>query len=75
MKPRFLFFTLVNKISFLKKINLTQTYIAALLFLFVFCTDDSKQEFVLNATDFQKTIDGKATDLYLLKNDQINQHE
>ena len=51
--------------------NFNQLSIISLLFLFVFCTDDSKQEFVLNATDFQKTIDGKATDLYLLKNDQI----
>jgi aldose 1-epimerase len=45
--------------------------IISLLFLFVFCTYNSKEKFVLKATDFQKTIDGKVTDLYLLKNDKI----
>ena len=39
--------------------------------MFVFCTYNSKEEFVLKASDFQKTIDGKVTNLYLLKNDKI----
>ena len=51
--------------------NFNQLSIISLLFLFVFCTYNSKEEFVLNASDFQKTIDGKVTSLYLLKNDKI----
>ena len=51
--------------------NFNQLSIISLLFLFVFCTYNSKEEFVLNASDFQKTIDGKVTNLYLLKNDKI----
>ena len=43
----------------------------SILIMFVFCNDNSKQKFVLNTTDFQKTINGKDTDLYLLKNDKI----
>ena len=51
--------------------SLNRLSIISLLFLFVFCNYNSKEEFVLKATDFQKTIDGKVTNLYLLKNDQI----
>ena len=51
--------------------NFNQLSIISLLFLFVFCTYNSKEEFVLKASDFQKTIDGKVTNLYLLKNDKI----
>ena len=51
--------------------NFNRLSIISLLFLFVFCTYNSKEEFVLNASDFQKTIDGKVTSLYLLKNDKI----
>ena len=51
--------------------NFNQLSIIFLLFLFVFCTYNSKEEFVLKASDFQKTIDGKVTNLYLLKNDKI----
>ena len=51
--------------------SLKQLSIIPILFLFVFCTYNLKEEFVLKATDFQKTIDGKVTNLYLLKNDQI----
>ena len=50
--------------------NFNRLSIISLLFLFVFCTYNSKEEFVLNASDFQKTIDGKVTSLYLLKNDK-----
>jgi aldose 1-epimerase len=51
--------------------NFNQLSIISLLFLFVFCTYNSKEEFVLKASDFQKTIDGKVTNLYVLKNDKI----
>jgi aldose 1-epimerase len=51
--------------------SLKRLSIIPILFLFVFCTYNSKEKFVLKATDFQKTIDGKVTNLYLLKNDQI----
>ena len=51
--------------------SLNRLSIISLLFLFVFCTYNSKEEFVLKASDFQKTIDGKVTNLYLLKNDKI----
>ena len=51
--------------------SLNRLSIIPILFLFVFCTYNLKKEFVLKATDFQKTIDGKVTNLYLLKNDQI----
>ena len=51
--------------------NFNRLSIISLLFLFVFCTYNSKEEFILNASDFQKTIDGKVTNLYLLKNDKI----
>ena len=51
--------------------NFNRLSIISLLFLFVFCTYNSKEEFVLNASDFQKTIDGKVTSLYLLKNGKI----
>ena len=51
--------------------SLNRLSIISLLFLFVFCTYNSKEEFVLKVSDFQKTINGKVTNLYLLKNDQI----
>ena len=51
--------------------NFNRLSIISFLFLFVFCTYNSKEEFVLKASDFQKTIDGKVTNLYLLKNDKI----
>jgi aldose 1-epimerase len=51
--------------------SLKRLSIIPILFLFVFCTYNLKEEFVLKATDFQKNIDGKVTNLYLLKNDQI----
>jgi aldose 1-epimerase len=51
--------------------NFNRLSIISFLFLFVFCTNNSKEEFVLKASDFQKTIDGKVTNLYLLKNDKI----
>lgn len=51
--------------------SLKRLSIIPILFLFVLCTYNLKEEFVLKATDFQKTIDGKVTNLYLLKNDQI----
>jgi len=36
--------------------------------LFVFCTTNRKHPFQLKAKDFQTTIDGKKTDLFLLQN-------
>ena len=51
--------------------NFNRLSIISFLLLFVFCTYNSKEEFVLKASDFQKTIDGKVTNLYLLKNDKI----
>jgi aldose 1-epimerase len=51
--------------------SLKRLSIIPILFLFVFCNYNLKEEFVLKATDFQKNIDGKVTNLYLLKNDQI----
>ena len=39
--------------------------------IFVFCETPKKEEFVLKNSNFQTQIEGKATDLYLLKNDQI----
>jgi aldose 1-epimerase len=51
--------------------SIKQLSIIPILFLFVFCTYNLKEEFVLKSTDFQKTIDGKVTNLYLLKNDHI----
>ena len=45
--------------------SLNRLSIISLLFLFVFCTYNSKEEFVLKASDFHKTIDGKVTNLYL----------
>ena len=50
---------------------LKQFLILSLLLLFVFCTQNTKPEFVLNAKEFKKTIKGKTTDLYHLKNNQI----
>ena len=44
---------------------------ALLLFLFVFCEAPKKEKFVLKASNFQTQIEGKSTDLYLLKNEQI----
>ena len=51
--------------------RIKQFSLISVLIMFVFCNDNSKQRFVLNSTDFQKTINGKDTDLYLLKNDKI----
>ena len=36
--------------------------------LFVFCTTNKKDPFQLKAKDFQTTIGGKKTDLFLLQN-------
>ena len=44
---------------------------AFLLYLFVFCEAPKKEEFVLKASNFQTQIEGKSTDLYLLKNEHI----
>ena len=44
---------------------------AFLLSLFVFCEAPKKEEFVLKASNFQTQIEGKSTDLYLLKNEHI----
>lgn len=51
--------------------TLKKTVIVILLLSFVFCEQNKKEEFVLQASDFQTEIEGKKTDLYLLKNDQI----
>lgn len=50
----------------LNKIALTLIWLS-----FVSCEQAKKQEFVLKAGDFQIEIEGKKTDLYLLKNDKI----
>ena len=50
---------------------LKKVVLVILLFSFVFCEQPKKQEFVLKTSDFQTEIDGKKTDLYLLKNEQI----
>jgi aldose 1-epimerase len=50
----------------LNKIALTLIWLS-----FVSCKQAKKQEFVLKAGDFQIEIEGKKTDLYLLKNDKI----
>jgi aldose 1-epimerase len=50
----------------LNKIALTLIWLS-----FVSCAPAKKQEFVLKASDFQTEIEGKKTDLYLLKNDKI----
>ena len=51
--------------------SLNRLSIISIIFLFVFCTCNTKEEFILKASDFKKTINGKVTNLYLLKNDQI----
>ena len=43
-------------------------YLMFLSLLFVFCTTNRKHPFQLKAKDFQTTIDGKKTDLFLLQN-------
>jgi aldose 1-epimerase len=50
----------------LNKIALTLIWLS-----FVSCAPAKKQEFVLKASDFHTEIEGKKTDLYLLKNDKI----
>lgn len=50
----------------LKKISST-----LLLLTFVFCENTKNEKFMLKAIDFKSEIDGKSTDLYLLKNKQI----
>ena len=50
----------------LNKIALTLIWLS-----FVSCEQAKKQEFMLKAGDFQIEIEGKKTDLYLLKNDKI----
>ena len=50
----------------LNRITLTLIWLS-----FVSCEQAKKQEFVLKASDFQTEIEGKKTDLYLLKNDKI----
>ena len=50
---------------------LKKVVLVILLLSFVFCEQPKKQEFVLKTSDFQTEIDGKKTDLYLLKNEQI----
>lgn len=50
----------------LNKIALTLIWLS-----FVSCAQAKKQEFVLKASDFHTEIEGKKTDLYLLKNDKI----
>ena len=50
---------------------LKKVVLVILLFSFVFCEQPKKQEFVLKTSDFQTEIGGKKTDLYLLKNEQI----
>jgi aldose 1-epimerase len=50
----------------LNKIALTLIWLC-----FVSCDPAKKQEFVLKSSDFHTEIEGKKTDLYLLKNDKI----
>ena len=50
---------------------LKKVVLVILLLSFVFCEQPKKQEFVLKTSDFQTEIGGKKTDLYLLKNEQI----
>ena len=50
----------------LNRITLTLIWLS-----FVSCEQAKKQEFVLKASDFQTEIEGKKTDLYLLKNNKI----
>lgn len=50
----------------LKKISST-----LLLLTFVFCENPKNEKFMLKAIDFKSEIGGKSTDLYLLKNKQI----
>ena len=48
-----------------------KTIFSFVLLMFVFCEDPKKEKFVLKASDFQTQINGKATNLYLLKNSEI----
>lgn len=50
---------------------LKKVVLVILLLSFVFCEQPKKQKFVLKTSDFQTEIGGKKTDLYLLKNEQI----
>ena len=48
-----------------------KTIFSFVLLMFVFCEEPKKEKFVLKASDFQTQINGKATNLYLLKNSEI----
>jgi aldose 1-epimerase len=50
---------------------LKKIVLVIILLSFVSCDPLKKEEFVLKASDFQTEINGKKTDLYLLKNEQI----
>ena len=52
--------------TFLKNLNLM-----FLSLLFIFCTTNKTDPFQLKTKDFQTTIDGKKTDLFLLQNKEI----
>jgi aldose 1-epimerase len=51
--------------------NVNKTIFAILLLSFIYCEKYKKKEFVLKASDFQTQIKGKKTDLYHIKNNQI----
>ena len=51
--------------------NLNKIALTLIWLSFVSCAPAKKQEFVLKASDFHTEIEGKKTDLYLLKNDKI----
>ncbi len=51
--------------------NVNKTIFAILLLSFIYCEKYKKKEFVLKASDFQTQIKGKTTNLYLLRNEQI----
>ena len=51
--------------------TLKKMILALICLSFVSCEQAKKEEFVLNANNFQAQIKGKTTDLYLLKNDHI----
>ena len=51
--------------------TLKKMILALICVSFVSCEQAKKEEFVLNANNFQTQIKGKTTDLYLLKNDHL----
>ena len=48
-----------------------KTYIILLTFLFVFCENKMENYQVLDKTNFQTSIGGQKTDLFLLENENL----